>query len=165
MALSRLARDSAMASASRSHLEVREFAKDEKGVPIPSGGVFWSVSHKENRVAGVVAKSPVGIDIEKIKPVSDRLIKRVVKPKESSLFRHTDPYAVFFKVFTAKEAVLKHTGIGLKGLSSIEVVGAPDENNLILMCSEQKYWVENYWFDGYLAAVTKNNTDINWITE
>lgn len=154
-----------MTSASIAHLEIREFIKGENGKPIPSGGVFWSISHKENAVAGVVSRFPVGIDIEKIKPVSDKLVKRVVKAEESILFKNYDSHMVFFKVFTAKEAVVKNTGVGLKGLSSVMVTEVIDENNLILEYAKQKYWVENYLFDGYLAAVTKNKSDIKWITQ
>jgi len=60
-------------------------------------------------VAGVVSKAPVGIDIEKIKPISDSLFNRIVDVEELKCFDDESKQVIFFRSFTAKEAVLKKT--------------------------------------------------------
>ena len=162
MALSCLARECIKASALKSKLDVERFETDESGAPLPSNGIFWSLSHKPEVVAGVVSRQRVGIDIEKLKSVSDALFKRIVDQTESSYFMNPDKIYVFFRVFTAKEAVLKKTGIGIKGLSKAKIVSVPDDHHLIVHYLDKKYRIENFYFDGYLASVTKDNLDIEW---
>lgn len=162
MALSRLARECVKASAFKSKLDAEIFEKDASGVPLPSNGIFWSLSHKPEVVAGVVSKQSVGIDIEQLKNISDAMFKRIVDQTESLHFMHQDKMLVFFRVFTAKEAVLKKTGLGIKGLSKVKIDMVLNNNNLIVQYLDKKYQVENFYFDGYLASVTKDNLDVEW---
>ena len=162
MALSRLARDCVKASALKSKLDAQRFENDESGAPLPLDGIFWSLSHKPEYVAGVVSKQSVGIDIEQLKNISDAMFKRIVDQTESLHFMHQDKMLVFFRVFTAKEAVLKKIGVGIKGLSKIKIDMVLDNNNLIVQYLDKKYQVENFYFDGYLASVTKDNLDVEW---
>ncbi|MBU1343463.1 MAG: 4'-phosphopantetheinyl transferase superfamily protein [Proteobacteria bacterium] len=161
-ALSRLARESAGQSAAKSTYEVTAFEKDALGVPKPSNGICWSVSHKPDFVAGVVSKQKVGIDLEKVKTVSDALFERIVDPDEGVQFKDQDRQIVFFRVFTAKEAVLKKTSDGIKGLSKVKIKTVVDDKNLIVQYLDKKYLVENFYFDGYLASVTKDDFDVQW---
>lgn len=161
-ALSRIARHGAGVSAKKSALPLPVFEKDGSGVPMPSEGVFWSISHKPDVVAGVVSNENVGIDVEMIRPVSDQLFNRIVSRDEHALFLQQEKDRVFFRIFTAKEAVLKATGDGIKGLSNVKIVSAPDENNLCAAYLNQKYFVENFYGDGYLASVTKKACAVQW---
>jgi 4'-phosphopantetheinyl transferase len=161
-ALSRMARQAALLSAQASSLTLYGFEKNERGAPLPSCGVYWSISHKKDRVAGVVSRQPVGIDIETIKPVAERLYRRVVRTDEARLFETHDRDVVFFRVFTAKEAVLKQTTDGIGQLSKVTVVKVADDRNLHLLYLNQKYWVENFFGDGYFASVTKQAEDVQW---
>ncbi|MCF6246719.1 MAG: 4'-phosphopantetheinyl transferase superfamily protein [Desulfobacula sp.] len=161
-ALSRIARDSAKTSAIKSNLRFKNFEKDTSGVPIPSGGVFWSVSHKPRVVAGVVSTVRIGIDIEQVKPVSEQLTNRIMDAEECRLFRGVERSKFFFQVFTAKEAVLKKTGDGIRGLVKAKVIKVMGDKNLLVEYLNRKYFVENFYFDGYLAAVTKNDCEVQW---
>jgi len=161
-ALSRFARDCVKASAVKSKLDARGFEKDESGIPLPSNGIFWSLSHKPDYVAGVVSRQRVGIDIEQLKYISDPVFKRIVDPHEFLHFMNQDKMLVFFRVFTAKEAVLKNAGIGFKGLSKVKIHTVVDNYHLIVHYLDQKYQVENFYFDGYIASVTKDNVGIEW---
>jgi len=67
------------------------------------------VSHKGDYAAGIVSKSAAGIDIERIKDVSVPLFKRIVSKDEQNCFKKDDEH-IFFRCFTAKEAVLKAIG-------------------------------------------------------
>ena len=167
-ALSRFARKSAMASSLKSKLEIDIFKKDNAGVPEPFNAIFWSVTHKLDFVAGIVSKKKIGIDIESIKSVKDvssQLFKRIINSDEQSIFKTCDKNIAFFRAFTAKEAVLKKTGDGIKGLSKAKIKTIIDDNNLIVEYLNKKYLVENFYFDNYLAAVTKDEFNIKWTLE
>ncbi|MCP4671071.1 MAG: 4-phosphopantetheinyl transferase family protein [Desulfobacula sp.] len=116
-------------------------------------------------MAGVVSKNKVGIDIEFIKNsknISNALFKRIVAPDEQSIFNNYDRHIAFFRAFTAKEAVLKYTGDGIKGLSKIKIKTIINDENLIVQYQNKKYLIENFYFDNYLAAVTKGQFNIKW---
>lgn len=162
VALSRFARDSARASALKSNFFMDVFEKNAAGIPEPARGIFWSVSHKPDVVAGIVSKETVGIDIEQIRTVSDALFERIVDPEEAFNFKNIDKYTAFFRAFTAKEAVLKKTTDGIKGLSKAKIKTVIDDENLVVQYLDKKYLVENFYFDGYLASVTKDRFDVQW---
>lgn len=163
IALSRFARKSAKASAIKSNLDVGIFEKNDSGVPIPSKGIYWSVSHKPCFVAGVVSREKIGIDIEQVKKVSDALFERIIDLNEAELFNSQTRQIVFFRGFTAKEAVLKKTFAGIKGLSKVKIKAVLDEKNLVVEYLDNQYLVENFYFDGYLASVTKDHFEVHWI--
>lgn len=162
IALSWFARKSVKASAEISKLPVDRLEKDGSGVPIQSNKIFWSVTHKPDYVAGVVSIGKIGIDLEQIKDVSDAVFNRIVDPEETSHFSGQDKCLVFFRAFTAKEAVLKKTGHGIRGLSQAKIHCVVDDKNLVVQYSGEKYGVENFYFDKYLASVTKDNVDVQW---
>ncbi len=161
-ALSRLARECVSAAALKSNLAVKILETGESGAPLPSNGVFWSLSHKPDYVAGVASEKGVGIDIEQLKPISHALFKRVVDETEAFRFPVRDRTLVFFRVFTAKEAVLKKAGIGMRGLSKAKIHEVWDDRNLLVRYLDKKYPVEHFYFDGYQASVTKDNLEIEW---
>ena len=165
-ALSRFARKSAGTSALKSKLDIRVFEKDNSGVPKPSNDIYWSVSHKLDFTAGVVSQKKVGIDVECIKNIgyiSNALFNRIVDSDEQLALKNYDKAIAFFRAFTAKEAVLKQTGDGIKGLSKTKIKTIIDENNLIVQYVNKKYLIEHFYFDNYLAAVTKDQLNIKWI--
>ena len=164
-ALSLFARESAKESSVKSKLDITIFKKNDSGVPEPSNNIYWSVSHKLDFVGGVVSKKRVGIDIEYIKTsenISSSLFKRVVSPDEQMVLKDYDRNIAFFRTFTAKEAVLKLTGDGIKGLSKIKIKTIIDDKNLIVQYLNEQYLVENFYFKNYLAAVTKDQFKIKW---
>ncbi len=164
-ALSKFARRSAKKSAQKSKFEIDAFDNYISGAPKASNGIWWSISHKKDFVAGVVSKEEIGIDIEQIKDVSDGLFDRIVDPVEQALFKNEDRTDIFFRVFTAKEAVLKKTMDGIKGLSIVKVDEVIDASQLILNYMNRNYLVENFYFDGYFASVTKDHFNVQWTLE
>jgi 4'-phosphopantetheinyl transferase len=151
--LSRLARRAAHLSAQRSGGGPDVLEKDADGVPLPSGGCFWSVTHKPGYVGGVVAPHPVGIDIEQVKPRSRSLFRKVACDQEWALAGGRDVTS-FFRYWTAKEAVLKAAGVGLSGLSRCRVTDVPDDRHILLSFDHRQWHVTQLLFDGHVAAVT-----------
>lgn len=90
--------------------------------------IEFSVSHSCDMAVCAVDFSPVGIDIEKIRPIDLTAAKRVCNREEliylfggvptKKDFAYTTDIAVlkrFFELWTAKEAYGKHMGTGLFG--------------------------------------------------
>jgi len=154
--------DSLKASGKLSGFFPEKLLKGDNGRPLPSNGVFWSLSHKNGYAAGLVSKSPAGIDIEKIKNISDPLFQRIVSNREKKCFEINDQKIIFFRCFTAKEALLKYVGIGLAGLADVNVIKVKDFYNLILVYQGIKYKVEHIFFDKYIASIVKDNYKIKW---
>jgi|CXWL01.1.fsa_nt_gi phosphopantetheinyl transferase len=58
-------------------------------VPIPQEGFFWSIAHKPRFAAAVIARAPVGIDIESIAPRTRDLSTAVASPEEWALLKQS----------------------------------------------------------------------------
>jgi 4'-phosphopantetheinyl transferase len=160
--LSRLARSALKRSARKGGLTVREFLKNENGAPLPSDGIYWSVTHKPEYVAGVVAVADVGIDVEKIRPCSPGLFKRTAVDEEWCLAPGSPSFELFFRYWTAKEAVIKAMGTGLRDLLKCRVDRILDPTHLSIVCRETHWYIEHFFFDGHVAAITKNSFETKW---
>jgi len=83
-----------------------------------------------------------------VRPVRPGLMERITDAEERRL---ADPVTdlVFFRFWTAKEAVLKALGIGLRGLADCKIFRIVNETSLILSC-HQTYWrVEHAFCDNH----------------
>jgi 4'-phosphopantetheinyl transferase len=150
--LSSLARQAVQLSADQSGIELGVLMKSPEGAPLPVGGCFWSLAHKTEYVAGVVADFPIGMDIEKIRPCAPGLYRMAADETEWNL-GETISDLLFFRYWTAKEAVLKSVGIGLKALSQCRVIEILDEHHLILFYNHQQFSVEHFYFNGHIATI------------
>lgn len=160
-ALSRLARLALMKSCEKSGLRLDAFPKNEKGVPLPVGGVHWSLTHKTDMVGGVAACLPVGMDLEAIRPVNEALLAKVASEGEWQLVSG-DRQKAFFRFWTAKEAVLKAVGKGMAGLSHCRVVEVVDDTRMMLTYDKTRWPVAHFWFDQHVAALTPHQFAVSW---
>lgn len=83
----------------------------------PAGsGVHFNLTHSHGLAALAVARFPVGVDIEAVRPVGDDLAHAVFSPAELDEFGRLPPAQrrlAFFLGWTRKEAVVKALGSGL----------------------------------------------------
>lgn len=105
----------------------------------------FNLSHSGNLAAAATTQGmPVGIDIERIRPVADGLAARFFAAAESTALDHIAPAArpaAFHACWTRKEAYIKATGIGLATpLDSFAVSLHPSEPARLL------------WVDGDAGA-------------
>ena len=159
--LSRIAREALRLSAERSGLMLGELLKDDKGVPCPVNGNYWSLSHKPKYVAAVISDDKVGIDIEEMRPRNESLFTRVATDKEWALEEKT--WDTLSRYWTAKEAVLKVIGIGIGGLRTCRIVAVHDENHITLNYRGQFFLVEQLRHNNHIVSVLKDDNQIEWI--
>ena len=159
-ALSRLAREALFRSARISGALPIRLEKDDGGAPLPFEGTYWSLSHKETFVAGVAAPSPVGIDLEQIKPVLPALFRKTGSEEEWGLGAPSD--LLFYRYWTAKEAVLKTTGAGYREFSDCRVVEIASEKILRLVHRRREWRVEQFFFQGHMAAIILDDWEVDW---
>lgn len=158
--LSRYARRALERSAEKSSVRLGALEQDERNAPRPSNGTYWSVTHKNEYVGGVVSPSPIGIDIEKICPRAKSLFRKTADEAEWALADRT--LKTFFRYWTAKEAVLKAAGIGLRDLSKCRISRVTDRHHLNVEYDGNKWQIEHNFFDSHIAAIVKNDFVIEW---
>ncbi len=158
--LSGHARRAVEISAEKSRIILGKLVQDERNAPLPFNGNFWSITHKPEYVGAVVAPSPIGIDIEKICARTESLFHKTASDAEWALADVTA--TTFFRYWTAKEAVLKAAGTGLKDLSKCRIIQISNDHHLALEYNDKKWKVEHHFFNGHIASVTKNNFQIDW---
>jgi 4'-phosphopantetheinyl transferase len=160
--LSRHAREALRISAERMRIELGSLEKDARGAPLPFQGHFWSVTHKPDYVGGVVARSAVGLDLEKIRPCSPALFRKTAAEEEWALASGGDRPLLFFRYWTAKEAVLKTGSEGLKDLSRCRIRQVIDDTHLLVHYAGQAWTVAQFFFDGHVASVAARGLQVEW---
>jgi 4'-phosphopantetheinyl transferase len=160
--LSHRAREALKRSAERMQIELGSVEKDSRGAPLPFQGYFWSLTHKPDYVGGVIAPCAVGMDLEKIRSCSAALFRRIATGEEWALASRCDPEPLFFRYWTAKEAVLKTAGEGIADLSRCKIRQVVDETHLLVDYAGQSWGVEQVFFDGHVAAVAGRGVRMEW---
>jgi 4'-phosphopantetheinyl transferase len=158
--LSRHARQALEVSAEKSSVRLDALVQDERNAPLPSNGVYWSITHKNEYVGGVVCPLPIGIDIEKICPRAKSLFRKTADEAEWALADET--FTTFFRYWTAKEAVLKAAGIGLRDLSKCRISRVLGTHHLDVEYDGNKWQMEHYFFNSHIASIVKNDFVIEW---
>ena len=76
--------------------------------------VYFNISHTHNTCICAISNSPVGVDIEKIKPVSLNLAKKALTHTEYYKFlQHENKDEMFFNIWTKKESFCKKNNISI----------------------------------------------------
>jgi 4'-phosphopantetheinyl transferase len=119
------------------------------------------VAHKPDYVAGVVGPGPLGIDIEPSRQRSPNLFAKIADPAEWALGSEAQ-WQLFYRFWTAKEAVLKAVGVGLRGLSDCRVVHIDAADCLTLAFRGQLWRVRQRFFHGHWAALACGAHPVEW---
>lgn len=106
---------------------------DENGKPYAlKSDTEFNISHSGNMVACALSDRPVGIDIQKMRHIDDKIIRYVCCADELDyiLSKEELKQRRFFEVWTAKEAYFKCIGTGITDLKSISIFDDEIKNNL-----------------------------------
>ena len=97
-------------------LEDAVLAQDEHGKPfLPRHPeIAFNLSHCAGLAVCGVAGEPLGVDAEQIRPLRERVLRRVFAPEEvAAVGESASPDEMFFRFWTLKESFVKATGRGL----------------------------------------------------
>lgn len=132
--------------------------------------IRFNLSHSHGvALYGICLDRRIGVDIEYIRPLSDMesIVSRHFSVRESSEIRDCPEHIrneLFYRCWTMKEAYLKATGVGLSGLSEIEIMPGPSA----MSCSKVEHVDTSgiTWSiypvqvpPGYTAALAVDSTD------
>lgn len=129
--------------------------------PISNSGFHWSVSHKQHWAAAVVADQPVGIDIEHVRPRREALLDELATSREWDILGDRSWHS-FFRLWTAKEAVLKANGRGIGGFSDCLLLSIANLHRMTLGCERSEWPIEHYYLSDHVAAVTCHDAGVHW---
>ena len=89
---------------------------------IPGSDICFNISHSKDMVFCVVGKQEIGCDVEWIRECNLKVAKRFFTDNEHKLLLESENADTdFFRLWTVKESILKHSGDGLSGgLSSYD---------------------------------------------
>lgn len=99
-----------------------ELEKEELGKPFLKNypQVHFNISHGKDMVVCGVGTSPLGVDVEAIRPVKRSMSRRVLTPGEQVFLEESEKnggengwYRDFFRLWTLKESYVKAVGKGL----------------------------------------------------
>jgi len=161
--LSRHARLALKLSAQKSNMRLGELKQTENGAPLPCNDIYWSITHKTQYVGGVVAPTPIGIDIERIRECSRGLYAKTAGDREWALADpEKNPLITFFRYWTSKEALVKTSGSGLKDLLKCQVTRVIDDRHIQIRYTDREWLIENFYFDQHVASITQDTYQIEW---
>ncbi len=126
--------------------------KNEYGKPyIENCPAFhFNISNSYDLQVIAVSDSSIGVDIEKIRPVNQKVAKRFAKDEYEYIAEQNSDYA-FIEIWTKKEAYLKYLGTGIAGgLSSFSVFNLKEplktfkkEEYIISVCGAEEFEIIN----------------------
>jgi 4'-phosphopantetheinyl transferase len=107
-----------MQQAGHSNFSLQQIEFPEHGKPRIPGDWDFNISHSGNLVACAFSQTGrIGIDVERHRDVEPQRFKRYFSSAELAWMGHDARR--FIELWTQKEAVIKASGIGLKGLSKV----------------------------------------------
>lgn len=101
--------------------------RKDNGQPYLTGcDLHVSISHCEDFVVSAIGTEPIGIDVERIRPIDLQIAGHVCTDRERQyLFEPAEQdqqLERFFEIWTAKEAYLKKQGTGITGLKKVNIL-------------------------------------------
>lgn len=93
-----------------------DFIYSDKGKPSLKDypNIHFNLSHTKSAVACALSDSDVGVDVQHIRSVTEKLASRVLTNNEFDFFLHSDNKKEYFcKIWTIKESYVKKIGVGI----------------------------------------------------
>lgn len=106
------------------NLTLHDIQLSEKDRPhFNQADIDFNISHSGDYVTLAIDNQPIGIDIEKHRPVRIELFKRQFSTNEKQQIRQaSNPQEQFFDFWSIKEAAIKADGRGVAVLSETEII-------------------------------------------
>jgi 4'-phosphopantetheinyl transferase len=123
----------------------------ENGKPyLKDGNKYFNISHSGNYVILALSEKEVGIDIEKIDTHPDKVAVRCFTTEECEWMRQEESDEAFYKLWTAKESVMKATGLGFSlSPGSFCVLPIDSSEHRII---DKSWFLDWAVYDGYVIC-------------
>jgi 4'-phosphopantetheinyl transferase len=123
----------------------------EHGKPyLTDNSMFFNISHSGEYVILAVSEHEVGADIERIRPYKQSVAARCFTPREREFLKDEGTDEAFYRVWTAKESIVKACGAGLSMPLNSFCVMPPDTSPHII---DGREWYLNYFkHDTYIIT-------------
>jgi 4'-phosphopantetheinyl transferase len=111
------------------HPAGQRYGRTEEGKPLLLYPEGWhvSLSHSRGREVAAVSRRPIGVDIERVRPVCPALARRIFTPEEwLAIESSADPALEYTRLWTRRESFCKCTGEGMRGLMASSGKRLPD---------------------------------------
>ena len=131
---------------------VGSYQINEHGKPI-SDHCYFNISHCKGVVVFIKDVVPIGIDIEKIKPVDKALIDYISSKEEKEYIKNE---VNFYEIWTNKESLTKCIGTGIKERIK-EIPGIPI--NGLKEYKNKKYFSKTIKFKDYIISITRESDE------
>lgn len=129
--------------------------------------IHFNISHCEDIAVCALSGHKIGVDIEKIRPFRDSVIRKALSAEEQEFLKlmSTDEHSHwewFFRLWTLKESRIKHSGMGL----SMPLDGFSFQYDLStspyqISCSEHGlYFHQQVLNDNYVLSVCTSEPEI-----
>lgn len=121
--------------------------------------VYFNISHSINCIVCVVSdRSPVGIDVEKIRTFNVYAAKKVCSPEElRSIYSNEDPDREFFRYWTLKESYVKAIGKGISYPMKNVNFNISSEGKVLSNVQDCSFMLMDD-MDGFITAVCYKNS-------
>ena len=156
-----------------SHLGVSQdeikVERDQFNKPfLPGTDIFFNLSHSADRVACAVDTAPLGVDLERIRPLPEmmEIVTRYFSTEKQLTLEscpEPDRLECFFTLWTLKESFVKAEGKGLSiPLNSFSMKVAEDGSALLEDHPEESKWSLHSYSIGvhYKLAVCATTSDL-----
>ena len=111
-------------------MEVEEFGKPYLA---SHPHIFFNLSHCDLGVVCGLSDAPIGIDIESIRKITPRVVKRVLNDAEQEIMtRSRNPELTFTSMWTLKESLIKAIGCGFQRSISEATVSLSVDGDLYI---------------------------------
>jgi len=142
-----------------------EVGPNGKPALLGKNNLHFNISHSGQWVVCAIAHVPVGVDVERLRPVNPGLAQRFFTPQEFSMLQELpvdERTARFIELWTLKESFLKAIGRGLtRNLNSFSV--EPHDGFFVISGddSSAEYLLKLYDLDpDYRLALCAPSTDL-----
>ena len=117
---------------------------------LKDNGLFFNISHSGDYVVLGTAGCELGVDIEIVKPFPGNVAGRFFTPEECDYLNTENTNEAFFRIWTAKESVMKGSGLGLSmSPESFSVLPIDSSGHMI---RDRLWFLEWFSFDNHIIC-------------
>lgn len=124
--------------------------KTERGKPFLAEfpEFYFSVTHSKDKIMVALSRGAVGVDLEKMREIDAVAIaQRFFSPREMFFLEgesHSYYQETFFKLWTAKEAVLKADGNGIASGMKKSIATMEEGRVTSVLVEKQSWWISSW---------------------